>query len=100
LKGYKEEKYMVTAAAKIKLYAPWVRSLKDKRSIVKSILAKLRDRFNVSVCEAEEQDVHQTIVIGFALAASSEKTANDLFNSVIRFIENNSEADVVEIVRI
>jgi uncharacterized protein YlxP (DUF503 family) len=91
---------MVTAAAKIKLYAPWVRSLKDKRSIVKSILAKLRGRFNVSVCEAEEQDVHQTIVIGFALAASSQRSAEALYDDVIRFVENNSEADIMEVIRI
>jgi uncharacterized protein YlxP (DUF503 family) len=91
---------VVTAAAKIKLYAPWVRSLKDKRSIVKSILAKLRGRFNVSVCEAEEQDVHQTIVIGFALAASSQQSAEALYDNVIRFIQNNAEADIMEIIRI
>ena len=45
---------------KIKLYAPWVHSLKEKRMVVKSLLAKIRNKFQVSVAEVEAQDVHQT----------------------------------------
>lgn len=38
---------------KIKLYAPWVHSLKEKRMVVKSLLAKIRNKFQVSVAEVE-----------------------------------------------
>lgn len=54
------------AVLKIKLYAPWVHSLKEKRMIVKSLLAKLRNQFQISTAEVEDQDIHQSIVIGMA----------------------------------
>ena len=41
-----------------RLYAPWVHSLKEKRSIVKSLIAKLRNRYHVSAAEIDEQDTH------------------------------------------
>ena len=37
-----------------RLRAPWVHSLKEKRMIVKSLVAKLRNRFNVSAAEIDE----------------------------------------------
>ena len=39
---------MKVAVMKLKLYAPWVHSLKEKRMVVKSILAKIRNKFQIS----------------------------------------------------
>ena len=44
-------------AMEIKLYAPWVHSLKEKRMVVKSLLGKIRNRYQVSAAETGEQDV-------------------------------------------
>ena len=44
---------------KIKLRASWVHSLKEKRMILKSIVQRLRNKFNISVSEVDCQDVHQ-----------------------------------------
>ena len=49
-----------------RLRASWVHSLKEKRMIVKSLIAKLQNRFHVSAAEIDEQDTHQIIVIGVA----------------------------------
>ncbi len=54
------------AIMSFRLYAPWVHSLKEKRMIVKSLIAKLQNRFHVSAAEIDEQDIHQIIVIGVA----------------------------------
>ena len=54
------------AVMELRLYAPWVHSLKEKRMVVKSLLGKIRSRYAVSAAETEEQDIHQTIVIGVA----------------------------------
>lgn len=61
---------MPVATLEIKLYAPWVHSLKEKRMEVKSLTAKIGNKFNVSVAETAEQDTHQTIVIGVAAIAA------------------------------
>ena len=39
----------------VRLHAPWVHSLKEKRMIVKSLITKMQNRFHASVAETEEQ---------------------------------------------
>jgi uncharacterized protein len=84
---------------KIRLYAPWVHSLKEKRMVVKSLLAKLTNRFNVSAAEVEEQDVLQTAVIGIACVADSSAFLDRVIDKLMDFIENNTEAQVVSVER-
>lgn len=62
---------MLIAAAKLTLRAPWVRSLKEKRMIVQSLIARVSQKFHVSAAEVEQQDVHQTIVVGVAAVVGS-----------------------------
>ena len=57
---------MKIAAMIFRLRAPWVHSLKEKRMIVKCLIAKLQNRYHVSAAEIDEQDTHQIIVIGVA----------------------------------
>ena len=81
---------------KIKLYAPWVHSLKEKRMVVKSLLAKIRNKFQVSVAEVEMQDVHQTIVIAVAAIAAHQAQADSMEEEILRFVERRTEAEIVE----
>lgn len=90
---------MIIGTAKIKLYAPWVTSLKDKRMIVKSITAKTRHKFNIAIAEVEEQDTHQTVVIGVACVTGSTSHADSMIDHVITFIEDHTEAEIIAIDR-
>jgi uncharacterized protein len=82
---------------KIKLYAPWVHSLKEKRMIVKSIIGKVRTRFNVSVIESDGQDIHKTILLGIVFAAQDNSLADSTAEKILSFIEGSSEAQITEI---
>lgn len=82
---------------KIKLYAPWVHSLKEKRMVVKSLLAKIRNKFQVSVAEVEMQDVHQTIMIAVAAIAAHQAQADSMEEEILRFVERSTEAEIVEL---
>lgn len=90
---------MIIAVAKIRLYAPWVNSLKEKRMIVKSLTAKVRSRFNVSVAETEEQDVHRTIVLAVACVAGGISQADSMMEHVLSFMERNTEAEIIKVDR-
>lgn len=90
---------MIIETLEIKLYASWVHSLKEKRMIVKSLIAKIRNKFNVSIAEVDDQDVHQSIVLGLACVAGNTALADSIMDNVITFIENNSETEVVSIQR-
>jgi len=87
---------MIVSTLTVKLYAPTCHSLKDKRMIVKSLLQRSRNKFNISIAEIEEQDYHQTIVFGIACVSNSRIQANAVLDEVMRFIEENTEAEVTD----
>jgi len=90
---------VVIEALEIRLYAPWVRSLKEKRMIVKSLTAKIRNKFNVSVAEVADQDLHQSIVLGVACVAGNHAHADSIMDHVIDFTEGNTEAEMIGVSR-
>lgn len=79
-----------------RLYAPWVHSLKEKRSIVKSLIAKLQNRYHVSAAEIDEQDTHQIIVIGLAAIVQHNAMADSLMEDISLFVEENTDAEIID----
>ena len=79
-----------------RLHAPWVHSLKEKRMIVKSLVAKLQNKYHVSVAEIDEQDTHQIIVIGVAAIVPHNAMADSLMDEISVFVEKNCEAEILD----
>ena len=90
---------MVIAVLRVTLRADWAHSLKDKRSELKSLLARLRNTFNVSAAETDAQDVHQTIVITVAAIAADRRLADAEMEAVERFIERSTDAEIIAVER-
>ncbi len=89
---------MITRTIIIKLYAPWVHSLKEKRGVVKSICSKVSNKFNVSIAEVDEQNIHQTIILGLAYVSINVVQADRTFEHVINFIEDNTDAEIMDVI--
>ncbi|MBR0105565.1 MAG: DUF503 domain-containing protein [Firmicutes bacterium] len=89
---------MIIGTCKIYMRAPWVSTLKEKRSVVKRIIERVKSKFNVSIAEIEDNDIHKSIVIGFACVSNSEAHANSTIDNVINFVELISEADIEDVV--
>ena len=87
---------MTVAVISFRLRVPWVRSLKEKRMIVRSLIAQLQNRFHVSAAETGEQDVHQIIVIGAAALVPHQAMADSLMEDISRFVEENCDAEILE----
>lgn len=81
----------------IKLRASWVHSLKEKRMVVKSIIQKLKNKFNISVNEVEDQDIHQSIVIAISSICSSSSQVDSTMENIINFIELNTDSELINI---
>ena len=64
--------------------------------IVKSIVAKLQNKFHVSAAEIDEQDVHQIIVIGVAAIVPHNAMADSLMDEIAQFVEENTEAEILD----
>jgi len=82
-----------------KLHAPWVNSLKEKRMIVKSLVAKLQNHFHVSAAEVDEQDTHHIVVIGVAAIVPHNAMADSMMDEITEFVENNTEAEIIDEIR-
>jgi uncharacterized protein YlxP (DUF503 family) len=87
---------MKVATMTFRLHAPWVHSLKEKRMIVKSLVAKLQNKFHVSAAEIDEQDVHQIIVIGVAAIVPHNAMADSVMDEISEFVELNTEAEILD----
>ena len=87
---------MMIADMSFRLHASWTHSLKEKRMVVKSLVSQLQNRFHVSVAEIDEQDTHQIIVIGVVAIVPHNAIADSLMEEISQFVENASEAEVLE----
>ena len=87
---------MRIAAMTLRLHAPWVHSLEEKRMVVKSLITQLQNRFHVSAAELDEQDAHQILVIGVAAIVPHNAIADSLMEKISQFVESASEAEVWE----
>ena len=87
---------MIIAAMTFRLHAPWVHSLKEKRMVVKSLIAQLQNKFHVSAAEIDKQDTHQIIVIGVAVIVPNNSLADSLMDEISQFVETATDAQVLE----
>lgn len=71
---------------------PGVDSLKEKRRIIKSLMARLQNKFNISIAEVAEQDRHRTAVIGAAIVSNDTAFGNSVMAQVINHVQNNGDA--------
>lgn len=87
---------MIVGACVIELRIPHARSLKDKRSVVKSILGRIQARSNVSAAEVGRLDAHRSASIGLAAAGSDPDVVRQTLEGVVRMIEEYYPVEVVE----
>lgn len=80
---------MIIGSLRIELHIPTAHSLKDKRSVIKSVITRLQNEFNASVAEVADQDVWQRGVIGVACVGSDSHYIEGQINAIIRWVEQN-----------
>jgi len=86
-------------SAKLTFYIPHASSLKEKRHVCKSIIDKAQQRFNASIAEVDTHDIHKTLTIGIAVVSGDTTHAKQSLDTIIRFMENNAEAELTAIDR-
>ena len=86
---------MLLGVCTINLYLPSSRSLKDKRSIIKSLKLRIKNNFNVSVSEINNYDLWKNATLGIACIGNEKKYLNGVLNEVIKFIENQNKLQLI-----
>ena len=82
---------------RVTLRASWVHSLKEKRMIIKSLIERLKHKFNISVGEVDKQDIHKDLVIGISAVCGSSAQIDSTMENIINFIEQNTDAEIINI---
>lgn len=80
----------------LRLDLPGVHSLKEKRRIVKGLLQRTRQRFELSAAEVAYQDTWQSAGLGFALIGNDTATIQSRLNRLLDYIETQGEGFVVD----
>jgi hypothetical protein len=76
-----------------------VHSLKEKRSVVRPIVAELRRRFEVSAAETGDQQLHRRAEVAVALATSSHAHATEVLDACERLLAGRPEVDLLAVRR-
>ena len=88
---------MHSLSTKLTFYIPHAASLKDKRQVCRSIVDRARHRFNAAIAEVGTQDNHRTLTIGVAVVSGEAGHAQKLLDEIVRYMEKNADAELIEV---
>jgi uncharacterized protein YlxP (DUF503 family) len=89
---------------RITLRLPESGSLKDKRQVVRSVMQRARNKFQVAIAEVAENDAWQLAVLGAACVSNERRHAESILNEIVEFVRDyrldaeviNIESDVID----
>jgi uncharacterized protein YlxP (DUF503 family) len=82
--------------AECSFFIPEAASLKQKRSVLKRMIDRVKNAYNVSIAEVDHQDLWQRTTIALVATASSKDAAEREVRRAIRFLESNPEWEMSE----
>lgn len=77
-------------------FIPTAHSLKDKRAVVKSMLTRSKQKFNISAAEIDHQNVWQRTRLAFVTVSSSKELAEKEMAQVLYYLESNPAWECLE----
>jgi uncharacterized protein YlxP (DUF503 family) len=87
---------MVVGVLRLELLLPENHSLKGKRSVLRAIKARVRDKFNVSIAECEDHDVWQRATLGVSQVGADQPHVDSCLREVVKFVEDLQLAELGE----
>ena len=89
--------FVATAEIEIMLYQS--QSLKEKRQVVKSLVSRVLNQFNVSIAEIDFLDVWQRAGLGLACVANGSAYAEKQMDKILEYIEQDGRFEITRIYR-
>jgi uncharacterized protein len=87
---------MIVGSLRVRLLIREARSLKDKRQVVLSIKDRLRNQYNVSVAEVDQQDQRQVAVLGLAMVCNEARPVRDALNQIVEALRRHPVAELID----
>jgi len=86
---------MRVAICVLELYIPGATSLKAKRQVTKSLIQRLRNRFNISIAEIGDQDLWQRAELGLAVVCHNGAGADSIMEKIFTYVELENSVDII-----
>jgi hypothetical protein len=87
---------MIVGVVRIDLSIPENDSLKGKRSVVRPIVQKVMNKFNIHAAEVDQLDFHQSATIGLTMCGNDQRHVNEVLSKAVDWVENHQFDAVVE----
>ena len=86
---------MIVGLLTLDLHIPEANSLKSKRMVIKSLIERIKNKFNVSVAEVDANNLWQRSVIGIAYVANETRIINKVFEKIKNLILNIHSVELI-----
>jgi uncharacterized protein YlxP (DUF503 family) len=80
---------MIVGVMIAQLHMQGITSLKEKRSIVKSVIGRLKAKFNISIAEVDHQDNRTSALIAIAIVSNDTRFIDRQFDTIINFMQKD-----------
>ncbi len=87
---------MVVGVLRLTVYLPENHSLKGKRGVLRKIKAQVRNQFNVSISECEDQDLWQKATFGVSQVGTEEAQVDGALRAVVKSIDSMALVELGE----
>ena len=93
---HNEYNMLIVGVLCVELHIPGAESLKDKRSVVKSMLERSRNKFGVSSAEIEKLDSFREAVLAFSYLANDKRFVESVLRKVETYLESFPESEIMD----
>ncbi len=87
---------MIVGLLTLDLHIPEANSLKSKRAVVKSLIDRIKNKFNVSIAEVDAQNLWQRCIIGIAFVSNETVMINRVFEKIRTLVLNTNSIELLD----
>jgi len=88
---------MVVGTGIIDIVITGSRSLKEKRAVLRRILGRTKNTFNISIAEVGQSDDWKKCRIGFSIVGNERRFINSKIDTILNFVEGMNLADIINV---
>jgi len=90
---------MIVCSCEIEILIYEANSLKEKRHVIKSIIERIRSKFNASVAEVGYNELWNRSLLGIAVVSNTKKMCDVSISRIISFIDNDERVEIINCYR-
>jgi uncharacterized protein YlxP (DUF503 family) len=86
---------VVVGVCQVDLRIPGNASLKGKRRVLRKIIDRVKNRYNISISEIGDNDLWQRSLLGLSVVGNDSRHINSSLDKIIGFIDSLNVADII-----